>query len=117
MKNILIVMSQIYLPNGVDWMDYDITKENQLTYHHIIKKENNGIYCKDNGAMLTNCAHVLLHYYERHDPHTYMLLNGIFKDLNNHNKPPDESYWHELDKIYKNINAEKMPIRSKKRYW
>ena len=32
---IRIVMGYIYNPSGFDWMNFKITKDNPLTYHHI----------------------------------------------------------------------------------
>lgn len=46
-----------------------------LTYHHIIKKENDGPRTVENGALLERKCHEWLHYFEIIDPEMYILIN------------------------------------------
>ena len=113
MSEILREMSDIFLTEDIDWMDYRIDAiNNYLTFHHIKEARNGGLLIIPNGALITKKAHLLLNYYEVYDYLTYVRLNGLFKELNTTMAPPDEAYWHELNKIYSKIRARKLPQRS-----
>lgn len=44
MKKVLVDMIEIYKPNGIDWMQYKLAKNNPYTFHHIKEKRNGGKY-------------------------------------------------------------------------
>lgn len=88
MKKIVADMIKIYKPIDKDWMNFKITKDNLLTFHHIVKKENGGLEEIDNGALLTKKAHDLLHCMEKHNVNVYNELNDIFKCIINEKKYP-----------------------------
>lgn len=99
MKPELIQMLKIYKPNGIDWMAYSMTKDNPYTFHHIIEKRNGGKVRVSNGAILTRDAHDLLNVFDMYDVKLYKELNYLFKQLNNSQRPPEEDYWIEVNKI------------------
>lgn len=55
-KIILQEMIEIYKPDSIDWMQYNITKKNILTLHHIRKVCERGLTNTDNAALLTKRA-------------------------------------------------------------
>ena len=44
-KILLNEIIEIYIPEKYDWLSYQITKNNILTIHHVIKKADGGILC------------------------------------------------------------------------
>lgn len=53
MKRITREMLKIYKPySGLDWMNYKIVRQN-MTAHHILKKEEGGMLEQSNIALLT----------------------------------------------------------------
>ena len=89
MRKITRNMLKIYKPlSELDWMNYRIVKESELTYHHIIKKCDGGKNIISNGAILLPIAHQYLHLIESVDINRYERLNKIFKDINNSSKEP-----------------------------
>ena len=95
MKKVKNKMIEIFNTYQYDWMNF-LIKDNDLTYHHIVKAENGGKRTIDNGALLTNRAHVYLHMMENIDKESYEKLNEIFKEINNQKKPLT---YYQRDKI------------------
>lgn len=88
MKKITIEMLKIYMPySNLDWMNYKLIK-NDLTYHHIVKKEDKGKTEITNGAILMPVAHQYLHLIECLDIDTYIALNNLFKIVNTQGYEP-----------------------------
>ena len=85
MKKITKEMVEIFKTYKYDWMNY-LIENNDITYHHIIKVEDGGQYTVDNGALLTNGAHIYLHNIERHDKKLYDEINEVFKEINKNRK-------------------------------
>lgn len=84
-------MLKIYKPlSGLDWMNYKITRKNDLTFHHIIKKEHGGTLDIDNGALLLPTAHQYLHIIEYKDINTYLILNKLFRIINQQMREPTQ---------------------------
>ena len=84
-------MLKIYKPlSGLDWMNYKITRKNDLTFHHIIKKQHGGTLDIDNGALLLPTAHQYLHIIEYKDLKTYLVLNKLFKIINQQMREPTQ---------------------------
>lgn len=81
MKEITSDMIKIYETYEYDWMDYLII-DNELTFHHIKKKEDAGLFEMSNGALLTPRAHNYLHFIERVDKDIYLRLNEVFQNIN-----------------------------------
>ena len=73
-----------------DWMNYRITKDNPLTYHHIVEKRNGGSKTVDNGAPLTKEAHMQLNIIESKDKRLYTIINTIFELIHEQNYPITE---------------------------
>lgn len=85
-------MLKIYRPySGLDWMNYRINNSKDLTFHHIIKKEDGGIASIDNGALLVTDAHQYLHIIECIDYNRYIVLNRLFDAINKQLMEPNAS--------------------------
>ena len=81
-------MLKIYVPySGLDWMNYRIVRRD-MTFHHILKREDGGGYCIDNGALLMPVAHQYLHLIEFRDEERYKALNKIFEIVNHQRREP-----------------------------
>lgn len=88
MKQITRNMLKIYKPiSNMDWMNYKLVKKD-LTYHHIVKREDGGKQEIDNGALLMPIAHQYLHIIEYKDIKTYNAINKIFKFINEQQYEP-----------------------------
>ena len=81
MKSITNKMVEIYETYEYDWMNYLII-DNEITFHHIKKKEDGGRLEISNGALLTPRAHKYLHFIENVDYDIYKRLNNMFKNIN-----------------------------------
>ncbi len=80
----------IYKPNGFDWLSYQITKNNILTLHHVIKVADGGLLSKDNAALLTKKSHRGLHICENKDFILYSEINDFFREIILLNSPLDD---------------------------
>ena len=99
----LIIMGYIYNPDGFDWMNYQISKENPVSYHHIVEKRRNGTTTVENGAILTDKSHDLLNILDQFCPQAYNDLQDVFIRINNSNEPPTNETVKEIDSILFNI--------------
>ena len=82
MKQVKIEMLEIYKPiSNLDWLNYRLVKKN-VTFHHIHKKCDGGKLEVSNGALLMPIAHEYLHAIECKDLEVYVLINKIFKKIN-----------------------------------
>ena len=90
MKETLFKITCIYRVKDRDWMNYRITKDNPLTYHHIVEKRNGGSKTVDNGAPLTKEAHMQLNIIESKDKRLYTIINTIFELIHEQNYPITE---------------------------
>lgn len=89
MRSIAKEMLKIYKPfSDLDWMNYKLIKRD-ITYHHILKKSDGGKMEINNGALLMPDSHAYLHLIESIDINMYILLNKIFKDINNQGYEPE----------------------------
>lgn len=125
MNKIVKEMIDIYIPNSnLDWMNYKITRKNDLTFHHILKKMDGGKKCIENGALLLSNppSHQYLHLIECRDIETYKMINKVFEIVNKQQHEPtkdqreiieyllqDFEYHHRWDKNSKG----KLLIKSK----
>lgn len=92
-------MIEIYKPEIMDWMQYQITKKNILTLHHIKKACEGGIASIDNGAIVTKKAHRILNKIEAIDSVLYDEWNILFRLINDAKKPPCPEYIMEAKKL------------------
>ena len=90
MKTITKAMIKIYKPLNYDWLNYRITQSNPLTFHHIKKRVDGGKEEISNGALITETGHQYLHLIECRELDTYILLNKIFKMINEQQSAPTE---------------------------
>ncbi len=98
---ILLDMIEIYKPETRDWMQFQITKKNILTLHHIRKVCDGGISTIDNGAILTKRAHRALNIVEAIDDVLYDEWNALFLLINQAKQPPSDEYIKEAQKLKK----------------
>lgn len=63
-----------------DFMGYHLVKD-QCTYHHIIKKCNNGAMTFNNGAPLMPLNHHYLHIIENYEYYMYRFINEVFTNI------------------------------------
>lgn len=123
MRKITIEMLKIYIPySNLDWMNYKLIK-NDLTYHHIVKKEDKGKTEISNGAILMPVAHQYLHLIECLDIDTYIALNNLFKIVNTQGYEPTreqreliEYLLKEFEKIHKWDKGLKGKLLVQKKY-
>lgn len=90
MKAVTKEMIKIYKPLDLDWMNYRVTRQNPITYHHIIKKEHGGLYTFENGALLTMTGHQYLHIIECKEIKLYYMLNKMFEIINKQRHAPTQ---------------------------
>lgn len=91
---------KIYQPIGFDWLNYQITKNNILTLHHVIKAADGGPLRIDNSALLTKKSHRSLHMCEHRDFALYSEINDFFKEIISLGSPLDD-YFVKESKEYK----------------
>ena len=103
MNKTLIVMGYIYNPDGFDWMNFQLTKNNKYTFHHIVEKKNGGDDSVENGAILTDIAHKFLNILEIFCPYAYDDLQNIFIRINISQRPPTNEIMKEIDQILYDI--------------
>ena len=88
MKKIKKEMLQIYKPySNLDWLNYKLVK-NDVTLHHIIKREDGGRKDLDNLSLIMPSGHQFLHLIECKDIDTYITINKILKIINNQEAEP-----------------------------
>lgn len=91
MKQITKEMLKVYKPiSDLDWMNYKIVQKQEMTAHHIVKKEHGGRLERTNIALLLPVAHQYLHLIECIDIDTYVALNKIFKIVNMQEHEPSK---------------------------
>ena len=102
MSKILKQMIRLYKPNGIDWMNFLLTKKNPFTYHHITPRSEGGEETIENGAILTRRAHDLLHMLEYACPDAFNDIQNVFRKIH-----LDEEnimdYLDEIDDILYNV--------------
>lgn len=96
---LLLKMMEIYQPGLWDWMQFQITKKNTLTLHHIQKQCEKGLIELPNGALLTKKAHQILNKLEVLDYALYIDWNDLFFLINVDQQPPCDYYVGEARKL------------------
>jgi len=123
MKQITRTMLQIYKPySNMDWMNYKLIR-NDMTAHHIIKRENGGKLEISNICPLRSISHQYLHIIEYKDINTYVAINKIFKIVNEQQYEPTheqreiiEYLLREFEYIHKNDTNSKGKLLIKNEY-
>lgn len=77
-------------------MSFKIDKNNQLTYHHIKKREDGGKNEISNGAILTKNAHDFLHTIEIKNINIYNQINDLLKEINKCNGTCSNDYLEQI---------------------
>ncbi len=117
-QEVLKQMVNIYTPNGYDWMDTPITKNNPLTYHHIIGRKV-GNTSVSNGALLTKSSHRRLNMLKTKDNDLYEEWQWLFYAINvsmTHPLLPYKEMMEELkmqteEVLYKKDNEKKLTYK------
>ena len=104
----------IYKPNGIDWMGTPITKDNQLTYHHI--EDNNGHNTTlENGALLTKSSHRKLNMLKSRNIDLYNEWNWLFYAINYYGTHPSYALTEMMlelkDQTEKEIYCNKLQLK------
>lgn len=95
---------KIYNPTNYDWLSYQITKNNILTLHHIIKASDGGELSRENAALLTKRAQRVLHMCEYKDFILYSEINDFFKEIISYGNPLND-YFEKQSRKYKRVLA------------
>lgn len=90
MKKVLKLLVNKFAITEYDWMNFRITKENPLTFHHIKKAAQGGEELLENGAPLTKYAQEYLHLIETCNFKLYRRLNRIFVEINEQGFAPTQ---------------------------
>jgi hypothetical protein len=98
-RQIIDDMIQIYRPDLFDWMYYQISKNNRISFHHIVEERNGGKLSIENGAILTLKSHADLNQIELLDKYLYVAWNELFQDINLSSVPPSETHRIEMQKL------------------
>lgn len=89
MSQIVSEMTKMYRLRGHDFMGYTYRTINDLSYHHIIKREDNGPKTFSNGAVLnSDTSHPYLHLIEERDIEMYMYINNVLRMINDQQSSP-----------------------------
>lgn len=102
-----------------DFMGYHLIKD-KCTYHHIIKKCNNGEMSIENGAPLMPLNHQYLHIIESYEHYMYEFINKVFINIHNRGEILTSDYrlisevLHEFEDIHKNDRTSKGKILIKR---
>ena len=98
-----------------DFMGYRLIKDN-CTFHHIIKKCDNGKLTLDNGAPLMPLNHTYLHTIEYSEHFMYECINNIFKEIHKRGKVLTSDYRLISEILHCFEDKHKKDINSKGRY-
>ena len=104
-KQIILEMTEIYKPNGYDWMGTKISKNNPLTYHHIIGKKRCDATL-ENGALLTKSSHKKLNSLKVKGSITFDDWQFLFMDINKSNAPLTEEHIQRIQELRQDTERE-----------
>lgn len=92
MKEATAQLIEIFQPTDTDWMGYTIESVEDLSFHHIEKKQDGGLYTVNNGALLNSyTSHEYLHLIETRDLELYGYINNLLQNINNQRFAPTKS--------------------------
>lgn len=86
-------LNEIWLP----------TKNDIMTYHHIIERRNGGKAVWENGALLGRSSHDFLNMLDYKYHNIYNELNWLFFELNRTYLPPTEDYYENVKHVLKKV--------------
>ena len=123
METVTKKMLKIYVPySNLDWLNYKLIKKD-LTFHHLLKRENGGREIIENGALLMPVAHQYLHIIEYKDLETYNAINKLFMYINKQETEPTleqrlilEYLLVEFEKVHKDDKTSKGKLLIKHKY-
>ena len=92
---LVVKMIEIYKPKEFDWMSYKITRNNFLTFHHIIEESRGGLTVIENGALITKNGHQLLNKIRLIDKELYDDWNQLFILINKSMTSPSDEIMEE----------------------
>lgn len=98
---LVVKMLDIYGSDDLDWMSYQITKKNILTFHHIIPVSEGGLAIIENGALITKVAHKNLNILEYKDIHLFDAWNQLFIEINKSKQNLEDTCYRKESKILK----------------
>ena len=105
----------IYIPNSnLDWMNYRIDRKEDLTFHHIVKREHGGKAEVSNGALLLKKSHNYLHVIEYKDLSIYIAINKIFKIINSQLEEPNLEQRLIIESLLKDFEDQHIEDTNKK---
>lgn len=116
MKNITVTMVNIYGMQKVDWMGYELQKDDMFSYHHnITKKEDGGNYSIKNGAILCGkTSHPYIHLIESLDFDMYLYLTKLLTEVNLQRHMPTDKQFVMINNILRQFENEHEKERNKK---
>lgn len=89
-----------------DWLNFKVTEENPITFHHIKRVWEGGEDLVTNGALLTYLGHRYLHEIEKNSPLLYKEINLFLQEVNNRLYPPTIDELNLIDEELLNYEAE-----------
>lgn len=107
-------MLHIYKPRGLDWLGYKITRQNQYSFHHIVKIADGGQTNIQNGAILTTISHEYLNIIEYKDYEIYSRLNEMLLIVNNSISSPTLEHYQKVNDYLKFFEKEHIRDRNSK---
>lgn len=115
MREVTRNLIQIFKPIDIDWMGYSIQRPQDLTYHHIWKKSDGGLYTLDNGALLHgDTSHPYLHIIECKDYDMFLYINNLLKNINTQGFKPTKNQLLAIRAILEQFEREHCSDRTKK---
>lgn len=115
MKDVTRELIRIYEPKEIDWMGYQYLNNNQLSFHHIQKKEHGGLYIINNGALLRrDTSHEYLHIIEYKDLDMYIYINNILQSINDQGFKPTKRQLLAIKAILEQFEREHINDKTKK---
>ncbi len=104
-KEILNEMFKIYGKPSVDWMGFEVTNNNPITFHHIKEERSGGKETVDNGALLTKSSHSKLHKIEKSNLELYTEYKYWFRIINDMRCAPTEEVMEVIYSLKKRLKA------------
>lgn len=108
MKPIVNLMTSMWNMTDIDWLGYQLNKEQKFIFHHIHKREHGGKVELNNGAILCGGvnSHQYLHIIECKDYELFVYLNNMLKTINNQREMPNKQQLLAIDNIFKQFERE-----------
>lgn len=115
MREVTRDLIRVFQPKEIDWMGYAIEQPQDLTYHHLIKKSDGGLYVFDNGALLSGeTSHPYLHVIEAKDYDMFLYINNLLKNINSQRVKPTRNQLLAVRAILEQFEREHCSDRTKK---